>query len=261
MMKMFDSLTHPTLSGKWLHGSYDAGIDTLLSDMKSAGFYKAMAVGLPGVEGYNHADFMKMCSGHQSLIPVAAVGFSNDNVMGELEEIKSIGYRAIKIHPRLVGMDPSDARLGKLFAAAYSMDLRVLYCTYMHCRVSKYPHTDPFYSLVKALSYAPDCKVMLMHGGDVQVMKYAELVRHNTNLLLDLSMTFMKYEGSSVDEDLTFLFSSFDRRICLGTDHPEWSHLQLRTRFEEVVAKTGIPEEKQKNIAYENLERFIGTDS
>jgi predicted TIM-barrel fold metal-dependent hydrolase len=92
-------------------------------------------------------------------------------------------------------------------------------------------------------------------------MKYAELVRHNTNLLLDLSMTFMKYEGSSVDEDLTFLFSSFDRRICLGTDHPEWSHLQLRTRFEEVVAKTGIPEEKQKNIAYENLERFIGTDS
>ena len=62
--------------------------------------------------------------------------------------------------------------------------------------------------------------MVLLHGGDVQLLRYAELVRFNANLILDLSLTIMKYAGSSLDADLSFLFREFDRRICIGSDHP-----------------------------------------
>jgi len=95
-----------------------------------------------------------------------------------------------------------------------------------------------------------------MHGGDVQVLRYSELVRFNETLLLDLSFTMMKYRGSSIDTDLAYLFRKFDQRICIGTDHPEYSHEDLRERFDHLCA--GLPSEKVENIASRNLKVFLG---
>jgi predicted TIM-barrel fold metal-dependent hydrolase len=125
----------------------------------------------------------------------------------------------------------------------------------MHCRIDRYPVADPFYSLVKVIKQAPDTRVVLVHGGDVEILKYAEIVRFNDNLLLDLSMTITKYQGSSLDSDIKFLFRNFDRRICIGTDHPEYSHKLLRERFE--YFSEDVPVDKLENIAYRNLRKFL----
>jgi predicted TIM-barrel fold metal-dependent hydrolase len=139
--------------------------------------------------------------------------------------------------------------------AAGEADLTVFLCTYMHCALHSYPTRDPFFSLVELLQEASETRIILVHGGDIEVMRYAELARFNTNLLLDLSLTLMKYEGSSVDLDLAFLFRQFDRRICIGTDWPEYGPDQLRVRFEHFACD--IPEEKRHNIAYRNLLDFL----
>ena len=34
-------------------------------------------------------------------------------------------------------------------------------------------------------------------------------------------MTMQKYRGSSIEQDIKFLFRTFDERICIGSDHPE----------------------------------------
>lgn len=86
-------------------------------------------------------------------------------------------------------------------------------------------------------------------------MRYAELVRFNPNLLLDLSMTICKYAGRSLDQDIGFLFRSFDRRICIGSDHPEWSHAALRARFD--AFREGLSQEKRENVAYRNILGFL----
>ena len=68
-------------------------------------------------------------------------------------------------------------------------------------------------------------------------------------------MTMIKYEGSSIDDDIKFLFKNFDERICVGSDHPEYSHEKFRERFN--FFSKGLTLKKKENIAFKNLERFF----
>lgn len=255
---IFDSLSHPTLTGRWISGEIDASFATLDRELREAGFCGACAVGLAGVEDYSHQLFLQACKSHLSLVPIAGLDPTTDSerLTTELDLVASLGYRAVKIHPRLSRFEPTMEILGSIFQAASARGLVVFYCTYLHSRVDVYPTTDPFYALVGGLRRSPGARVILVHGGDVQVLRYAELVRFNPDLLLDLSLTLLKYRGSSLDADLSFLFRQFDSRICIGVDHPEFTHRDLRTRFDELAA--GLPEDKARNIAYRNLEAFLG---
>lgn len=255
-ISIFDSLTHPTLSGTWIDGERDATFETLTADMKRWGFSGGCAVGLAGVQGYEHEAFLEACRPHGSLVPIAGVDPGGDALGDELETVKELGYRGIKIHPRLSDWTPTPDSLGRILRIAHANELPVLYCTYCHAPLANYPPEDPFYVLVRGLQQAPDAKVVLMHGGDLQLLRHSELVRFNDNLLLDLSFTLLKYRGSSLDADVAYLFRKFDRRICIGSDHPEFSHEELRERFDHLCA--GLPREKAENIASKNLKAFLG---
>ena len=97
-------------------------------------------------------------------------------------------------------------------------------------------------------------KVILLHGGVVRLLEMMELVRSFPNTLLDLSLTLCKYAGSSLDMDIQFLFQSFDRRVCIGSDHPEIKLNMLRERFDYFASKT--TREKAENVAYKNILSF-----
>jgi len=256
MTPIFDALAHPTLSGDWLGRPGCAGFDALARQLDEAGFPGACAIGLAGVEGYSHAQYMAQCRAHPNLVPVAGFDPDRDAGPAAMRALRELGYVGIKIHPRYSGITRQLERLAPALQAAGEAGLVVFYCTYMHCAPGAYPGADPLYSLADLLRQAPKTRVVLVHGGDVSLLRYAELVRFNPNLLLDLSLTLMKYEGSSIDLDLAFLFRSFDRRICLGTDWPEYSPLQVRRRFEQLSAP--LPEEKRQNIAFRNLVDFLG---
>ena len=258
-LPLFDSLAHPTLSGSWLGRPVKADFDSLTQALDGAGYMGACAIGLDGVEGYSHGKFIVQCDKFPGLIPIAGFNPEQDASPAAMLRLRSMGFRGIKIHPRFSGLTRRLDTLGPALRAAGEAELTVFFCTYMYCPLSSSPTLDPFYSLVKLLQEAPTTRVVLVHGGDVQIMRYAELVRFNANLLLDLSLTMMKYEGSSVDLDLAFLFRHFDRRICVSTDWPEYGPDQLRGRFENFARD--LPEEKRHNIAYRNLLDFLGLEN
>tara|TARA_Y100001980_G_C14555406_1_gene343840 strand:+ start:4732 stop:5520 length:789 start_codon:yes stop_codon:yes gene_type:complete len=255
MIPIFDSLCHPTLTGKWLGSELDSTFEKLKRDLKTYGFLGANAVGIHGVENYNHSNFIKKCSKNNSLIPVAGLNVHSKNLKREINEIKNIGYNAVKIHPRFNKMHYNDT-LADIFRLCSDKNLIVFYCTYVHSEIKYYPSHDPFYYLINILKKTPKLKLILVHGGDIQLLKYAELVRFNQNLLLDLSLTILKYQGSSIEKDIQFLFKNFDRRICIGTDHPEYSHELLRRKFNSLTLN--IDNNKAKNIGYKNITKFLG---
>jgi len=257
---LFDTLAHPTLTGDWFGRGLDASFETLAVDLEEHGFVGACAVGLAGIEGYDHARFLSACRRFPQLYPVAGVDVLGEgDADAEFARLRQMGYRAIKIHPRYCGAANHLDVIGPMFEAAARAGLIVFYCTYMHGPIGSYPSEDPLYALVRLLQRVPQLKVVLLHGGDVGVMRYAELVRFNPNLLLDLSLTMMKYRGSSLDADLRFLFQSFDRRVCIGSDHPEYGHGEVRERFEELAV--GLSLEKLENLGRRNLLGFIGHGS
>ena len=256
---IFDSLAHPTLTGRWLGRDEDARFETLTEQAREAGFEACCAIGMANVEDYEHERFMAQCSQHDALVPVA--GFdptSCDSIADEMSRVRALGYRAIKVHPRFFTRSLDMSGLEETFRLAADAGLVVFYCTYMHCALSDYPQADPLYALVSLLKRVPEVRMVLVHGGDVSLLRYAELVRFNPNLLLDLSLTIMKYEGSSIDDDIRFLFQRFDRRICIGTDFPEYRPADLRARFEHF--SEGISDGKKRNIGYRNLRSFLSLE-
>jgi len=256
MKPFFDSLTHPTLTGEWPNGkNLDASFRSLDEQLDKENFRFALAVGLHDVEDYSHRLFIAACKKYPKLIPIAGYDVHIKNFEQELENIKQLGYKGIKIHPRYSGLNYSDNNLNDVFKYCGSIGLVVMYCTYAHTSLINYPVRDPFYNFVEYAKGCEDTRIILVHGGDVELLKYAELVRFNPNVLLDLSLTMMKYKNSSLDLDISFLFNTFDRRICIGTDHPEYSHKELRERCDFFFK--GLSEEKQRNIAYLNLINFF----
>lgn len=256
MIPLIDSLAHPTVSGKWFNQGLEASFSSLIEDMKKANFIAACAVGLAGIENYSHELFIKECNKYKSLIPIAGVNpKSAIKIDEEISYIKKLGYKGIKIHPRYSLIDFEDDNLVKVFKSAAVHNLVVFFCTYNHSKVENYVEYDPFYSLIKILKKAQDTRVVLVHGGNIELLRYAELVRFNPNLLLDLSLTIIKYKGSSIDMDIKFLFDNFDQRISIGSDYPEYSHSALRERFD--FFSQDLTKEKKENIAYKNLIDFL----
>lgn len=256
MLPLVDSLAHPTLSGTWLGKSVNADFTTLAEEMQRAGYMGACAIGLDGVEGYSHEAFIRRCREQPRLIPIAGFNPVSDSTPEALSALRAMGYHGIKIHPRFSGLTQRLDTLGPALLSAGAVGLTVFICTYMHCDLARHPSRDPFFDYVELLRKAPDTRIVLVHGGDVDLMRYAELTRFNPNLLLDLSLTLMKYAGSSLDLDLAFLFRHFDRRICIGTDWPEYRHAEVRARFEFFTQD--LPDEKRHNAAYRNLLEFLG---
>jgi len=68
-------------------------------------------------------------------------------------------------------------------------------------------------------------------------------------------MTMQKYQGSSIDQDIKFLFKNFDERICIGSDYPELDQNKLITSFK--YYSKNISKKKKENIAYNNLNNFF----
>jgi predicted TIM-barrel fold metal-dependent hydrolase len=255
LIPLFDSLAHPTLTGDWGPSRAVAHFDHLMAELEGAGFAAACAIGMAGVGGYEHEAFIDRCRPYPRLVPIAGFDPSVPDAGAEIGRLARLGFRGIKLHPRYSGVTRDLDALGAAFRAAAGHDLVVFYCTYMHGPLASYPRSDPLYDLVSLLEAAPEVRAVLVHGGDVNLLRYAELVRFNHNLLLDLSLTMMKYQGSSLDMDLRFLFEKFDRRICVGTDYPEYSHGAVRSRFEQL--SHGLAPDKVENAAFGNLSRLL----
>ena len=259
---LFDSLTHPTLDGNWILPRYSgqAYIEELLGQMEKYNVRWAFAVGMEGIGGYQIDRFVSMVkeTAPEVLFPIAFFSFSNKDrtdLAAQLRSIKDKGYVGIKLHPRIGNIMLDDDCLPFVIDLANEMGLAVLLCTYFYsnkqsCSVNNVAAIGDLLMKVNEKS-----KVVLLHGGGVRLLEMMEIVRAFPNTLLDLSLTMCKYSGSSLDLDISYMFKMFDRRICVGTDHPEFSHKLLRERFDYFAE--GITREKAENIAFRNINSFV----
>ncbi len=260
---IFDSLTHPTINGNWLKKKYDGLNDParLIEQMDISGIQWAFAVGMGPVGGYQEAEyagFIKQAS--DRLFPVAFIAeealSKPHNVY--LQSLKDLGYVGIKIHPRLSGIGYDHPRLADFILQADALKLPVFCCTYFWDKSSN-AQSIGLNTLLDLLSRVRNAKIILLHGGAVRLLELAEVVRAFDNLLLDLSSTLCKYEGSSIDMDISYLFRFFDQRICIGSDGPEYLPSDLRRRFSFFAH--GVEKSKANNIAFGNLAVFTGFGS
>lgn len=256
---IFDSLTHPTIDGNWILPKYPnvASLELLKQQMLEANVNWAFVVGMLGIGSYSQAQYIKMFndSTDVNLFPIAfydPIDFNVATIKTELDNIKKLGYKGIKLHPRISNFSHSE-NIADTLKIANDLGLICLLCTYYYGENSANKITPEL--TMEMLSKSDGAKVILLHGGAVRLLEYMEIARVFDNTLLDLSFTLVKYAGSSIDMDLAYVFNNFDRRISIGSDFPELTLQNLRKRFESFTQQ--ISEEKAQNIANGNLLKFI----
>jgi predicted TIM-barrel fold metal-dependent hydrolase len=261
MIPIFDSLSHPTINKDWILPKYAgaSSIDVLIKQMKEAGIKKSLAVGMKGIGDYDQDRFISLINPHlDCLVPIAYYDFNeSDNlhdIHQNLERIKSQGYKGIKLHPRFSDFSLTSRRLADTINKATELSLVSLLCTYF-THNSNSSTNNNLDTLCTLLMKVQDCRLVLLHSGTTHVLDMIDIGRSFKNVLLDMSFTMSKYEGSSIDLDLKFAFRTFDQRICIGADWPEFSMSKLRERFDYLTE--GLNDEKKENIAYKNLDNFI----
>ena len=260
-MTYFDANAHPTISGGWYGQDRDASFAKFAEDLEDPELVGAAAVGLWNDEGYTHEGYIEACRAHPKLVPIAGFGAAQSpDIDDEIHHIQLLGYRGIKIHPPSCGTDfhGHRDRMIETLRSSHQHGLVVMICTYFAGKIRTFPEHDPFWDLARICKAVPEAKVALMHGGGTRVLHYADLVRQNPNILLDLSLTIMKYAGSSVDCDLRYLFRNLDQRICVGTDWPEHPICEVRKRIAEIAGD--LPEAKLANICHRNIMNFFAKD-
>jgi predicted TIM-barrel fold metal-dependent hydrolase len=251
MTPLFDSNAHPRLDIAQKKGDFSS-FKAMLS---AAGFLGGCAVALPAKEGFEPRGYLRAAHNF-GLFPVAAWNDVSDELIGsQIAALVSYGYRAIKIHPRLSGLSTRHARFRKVLRGAADVGLVVFQCCYQFSGGPLHP-VDPLPELLDAIGDTPNVKMILLHGGTVELLRYSEAIRSNRNLLLDLSFTLNRYAGSSLDQDLRYLFRTFDQRICVGSDYPDYDPRQVRERFEALAE--GLSEDKRANIGWRNISSFLG---
>lgn len=261
VIKIFDSLSHTVLGTdlRRISSSGDFGIHELLVEMESNNISKTLFTWNKELNISDQKLFINIIRQFQDkLVPVLLFPLKEtdrtEDVSVSLKSIKLLGYRGIKLHPRISGFSLDNPLLISVIKEANDLNLAVLLCTYFYDK-SGYGKNNSIESVSEILYKLDGSEVILMHGGSVRLMETIEIVRAFNNALLDLSFTICKYEGSSLDLDIQFAFSQFDKRICIGSDYPEFSHAQLRNRFDLFSKQLSV--EKSENIAYKNLTHFL----
>lgn len=258
---IFDSITHPTVNGDWIEDRFkgENHLNSLLKQMVENDVRWALAVGMQGIGGYDEGTYSSFVLSHAEHVYPVAYFHVEDNVSllditSSLKRIKKLKYIGIKIHPRFSKININQNKiLSEVIKRANDVGLAVLFCSHLYDKQCWNNNLD---SLARLFAETNGCKMIVMHAGIVRLLEMMELAKLYPNLLLDLSYTICKYEGSSLDLDIHYLFKNFDRRICVGSDSPEFKLSKLRERFEHF--SSNIELSKRENIAYKNIKLFLG---
>ncbi len=259
-MHLFDSIAHPTINGVWFNKPHDNTFEHLSNQYLQNNILGGCAVSLPFISLEELEVFYKKSvqQANVRLYPVAAFNFDEENFEQKIKSIKEIGYNAIKIHLRLskLDIDKDFEKIALVFSICEKYNVIIFFCTYCHTNIELTPLHSLNYYLIALLKRAPKVKIILLHGGDVGLLQLSQLARFNPTILIDLSYTLLKFKGSSLDTDILFLMQHLDRKICVGSDYPEYSIPVFKERVEELSAKVSDVE-KIENFSYLNIMNFL----
>ncbi|WP_032516429.1 MULTISPECIES: hypothetical protein [Prochlorococcus] len=262
-IKIFDTIIHSGMCLKWpSKPSININILKILELIDNETMLKgALVQTSPWFDSSNSIElFYKSIISHKTkkrIIPVATIpNLSLNKIKSFIDDAIEIGYKVFKIHPRF--SEHGEKEIEKILDYLLPKANLVQICTYQSQNVKTLGNSLEASKFLELLAYKSNfysTHIMLMHAFDISILQAHSIVRHNKYLILDLSMTILKYDGSSIDHDISYLFKHFDRRICIGSDYPEWSYRQLEKKLLTLIRS--VPEDKLRNIFYGNVEKIL----
>ena len=220
---LIDAHVHVSENGKWFETSHDASIGRLLREMDAAKVDRAVLLPLVGVLSNKGA--AKFCRRY----PDRLLGFGTVDLydkertlLQQVDEIRELGLRGIKLHPRFQEFSPNSETLFPLYDAASTAGLPIVFCGWPQCRSRRVTlQSIAPYVYDRLAKQFPELKIVIAHMGGHRVLDAYFVARSNSNVYLDASYAFWALKDTSAYQDLVFTLRNLTEKVIFGSDFPE----------------------------------------
>ena len=225
--------------------------DALLSRGRAAGvsgyLLLPVAVHPNGVRHVNEY-IVKQVAAHSEFYGFGTLHPDMDNPLGEIDYIRSVGLRGLKLHPDMQRINSDDERLMPVYERLCELNLPLM----IHCGDKTRDFSHPG-RLRRVLQRFPDLTVVAAHLGGWSVFDEAQQALSDTGCYVDISscMPFLPSEQIA-----RYVRGFGAHRVLFGTDFP----MQDPAREVERLLSLPLSTEEKEMIAYRNAQRLLGEE-
>ena len=184
------------------------------------------------------------CNKHKEFIGFGAMHPDYDNPEKEIERIKALGLKGIKIHPDTQLFNVDDEKMFPIYEIL-SDNLPIL----IHCGDYRYDFSHPK-RLARVLDLFPRLTVIGAHFGGWSMPDLALEYLKKRNCFLDTSSSFF-CTGVKRAEELIKIYGT--DRIVFGTDFPMWNAKEELEKFLSMK----LSSKKKEQILYKNAKNLL----
>lgn len=167
--------------------------------------------------------------------------------------ISDLNIIGIKYHPRLLSDNFlfESNRFQRFLEFVAEKGLAGFICTYPWSTKQLYKENTIFNLLDKIDNYN-DNDFIFLHGFDIKMLEFSQLIRHKKNCWIDLSYTITKRKGLLHELTIIDLCLNLEQKILIGSDYPYQCPGDVIDFVKNKLANS-LPEKKLELVLNENL--------
>ena len=181
------------------------------------------------------------------------LSLSREQLKSLIKKGKSLGFAALKIHPRLQKVNLQSNTVRVLVKLAEEFDLPIIICAFddgSWCRIGM--TNSQFINLADDF---PGVQFLWAHAGGHRVLDFMFMARRVRNVFLDTSFTQSYFFKGRILEDLNYATESLSTRFMFGTDFENNNYSE--SVFE--LKKYYLQQNGNRNAFFkENFKAFLG---
>ena len=197
----------------------------------------------------------EVLSGFGSVDPL-----KDDRAIAEVERIRSLGLRGVKLHPSLQGFAPDEERFLPLFAACSDAGLPVL----VHTGTSGIGAGTPGGQGIRidlahplrldpVAAAFPSLTIIAAHTGWPWHLDLIAMALHKTNVVIDISGWAPRHLAPEVVREMG---RRLNEQTVFGSDYPFISPERCLRELDEL----DLSEDARRRILHDNAARIIGVE-
>lgn len=172
-----------------------------------------------------------------------------EDALDELQRIKSLGLRGIKLHPDYQGFLIDDERLYPIYDACAELDLPIVFHSGWDCYSPELIHAPPQASR-RVLDHFPKLKMVLAHFGGLKLWDDVEEYLVGQNVWFDTAMCATYADPAQIER---MILRHGPDKVFLGSDCP-WEN---PARSIEFLLSLNLSDAAKEAILSANLKAFL----
>jgi len=179
-------------------------------------------------------------------------------LVNQVQQIHALGLKGINLQPVFFNVNPLDAKLYPLYAAASQYELILSFHTGIHYSLkTPFVNNNPLFIDQIAVDF-PNLSIIANHGGWPWTPEMTAVARRHSNVFIEFGGMDPKYigvPGAGWETLITLMDNLLSNQILFGTDWPVMNHQRVINGWN----KLGLKEEVIEKLFHKNAERLLIT--